>query len=79
MQGPVHPNPGPGEGGREPQGPFADRLAQLSFLCRGQSPPWQPYLLFSCSVMSDPVRPHGLYSPPGSSIQGFSKQGYWSG
>ena len=23
--------------------------------------------------------PHGLYSPPGSSVHGFSRQKYWSG
>ena len=26
----------------------------------------------SCSAMSDSVRPHGLYSPPGSSVHGDS-------
>ena len=28
-------------------------------------------LLFSRSVMSDSLRPHGLYSPPGSSVHGI--------
>ena len=32
------------------------------------------------SVLSDSLRPHGLYSPPGSSVHGiFYRQEYWSG
>ena len=33
----------------------------------------------SRSFMSDSLRPHGLYSPPSSSVQEFSRQEYWSG
>ena len=28
--------------------------------------------MLSCSVMSDSLRPHGLYNPPGSSVHGDS-------
>ena len=31
----------------------------------------------ACSVLSDSLGPHGLYSLPGSSVHGFSQ--YWSG
>ena len=28
--------------------------------------------VLSCSVVSDSLRPHGLYSPPGTSVHGVS-------
>ena len=33
----------------------------------------------SCSVVSDSLQTHGLYSPPVSSIHGISRQECWSG
>ena len=47
-------------------GPF---LTILRYLC-----------VLSRSVMSDSLRSHGLYNPPGPSVHGeFSRQEYWSG
>ena len=34
--------------------------------------------VLTCSVVSDSLRPMD-YSPPGSSVHGFSRQEYWSG
>ena len=31
-----------------------------------------PYSVLSCLVLSDSLRPHGLYNPPGSSVHGDS-------
>lgn len=36
-------------------------------------------ILLLCSVMSNSLQPHGLYSPPGSPSMEFSRQTYWSG
>ena len=34
-------------------------------------------IILCCLVMSDSLQPHGLWQP-GSSVHGFSRQGYWS-
>ena len=35
--------------------------------------------MLSRSALSDSLQPHGLYSPPGSSLVEFTRQEYWNG
>ena len=49
-------------------------------MAAGEPALWPPASAHAvASVVSGSVRPHGHYSPPGSSVHGFSRQEYWTG